>query len=99
MQVSNLLIKSALFAALVPGVLLRLPKDGSFKQQALVHSAVFAILNYFIYMYFTRFQEWFLNPDSRVIPPCPPEYEHCGSGDCRLKTDVHSPCNDYKIEL
>jgi len=95
MQVSNLLIKAALFALLVPGVVVRLPQGGSFEQQLLVHAAVFALLNYVIYMGFTRYQEWFMNPDSKVIPPCPPGYAHCGSGDCRLKTDVHSPCNDY----
>jgi hypothetical protein len=91
MQVSNLIIKAALFAVLVPGILLRLPKDGSFKQQAAVHAAVFAILNYVVYMYFTRYQEWFLNPDTRVLPPCPPGSDRTHTGDCRMKGEGEAP--------
>jgi hypothetical protein len=36
--------------------------------------------------------EGFDNPSTKPIPPCPPDYVHCGSGDCRLKTDIYNPC-------
>jgi hypothetical protein len=36
--------------------------------------------------------ERFENPSTKPIPPCPPDYVHCGSGDCRLKTDIYNPC-------
>lgn len=37
-------------------------------------------------------REGFDNPSTKPIPPCPPDYVHCGSGDCRLKTDIYNPC-------
>jgi len=46
--------------------------------------AVVAVLNYF--------REGFDNPNTKIIPPCPPGYKHCRSGDCRLASDVLNPC-------
>lgn len=50
---------------------------------------------YFAYMYVLPMLERFSNPDTRVNPPCPSGYERCPSGDCRLKTEVHSTCPPY----
>jgi hypothetical protein len=80
----NLLIKSALFIALVPGVLLRLPQGASPLTQALVHGVVFAIVNWFLYVYVIRDMEGFDMPDSRPIPPCPAGSVRHGK-DCRMK--------------
>jgi len=44
----------ALFVALTPGVLLRLPPGGSKLTVAVVHGLVFAIALHFIYMNFFR---------------------------------------------
>ena len=89
----NLLLKAILFALLVPGVHLTIPPGASLRKQAVIHGVVFAVANYFVYMYVRPLLEGFENPDTRVNPPCPPGYERCPSGDCRLKTDVHSPCS------
>lgn len=91
MQWANLVVKAVLFIALIPGVLVRFPKDGSFQDQLLVHSIIFALLNYVIYMQYTRFQEWFMNPDSRVLPPCPPGSDRTHTGDCRMKGEGEAP--------
>lgn len=88
----NLLLKAILFALLVPGVHLTIPPGASLREQAVIHGVVFAIANYFVYMYVRPLLERFENPDTRVNPQCPAGYERCPSGDCRLKTDVHSPC-------
>lgn len=89
----NLLLKAILFITLVPGVVLRLPKGASLEQQAIVHGLVFALTNYLVYMYVRPMLERFDNPDSRIIPDCPLGYVHCGSGDCKLKSDIHNPCH------
>ena len=80
----NLLIKSALFIALVPGVLVRIPQGASHLTQALVHGVVFAVLNWVLYMYVIRGVENFDMPDSRVLPPCPAGSVRHGK-DCRMK--------------
>ena len=80
----NILIKSALFIALVPGVLVRIPQGSSYLTQALVHGVVFAVLNWVLYMYVIRGIENFDMPDSKVLPPCPAgSVRHVK--DCRMK--------------
>ena len=86
----NLLIKSALFIALVPGVLVRIPQGASPLTQALVHGVVFAIVNWFLYMYVIRDIESFDMPDSKVLPPCPAGSERHGK-DCRMKGEGEAP--------
>ena len=89
----NIVVKALLFMLLLPGVILSLPPSGSLIEKAFVHGVVFAILNHLAYFYLRPLLERFENPDTRVNPECPLGYVQCGSGDCRLKTDVHSPCN------
>jgi hypothetical protein len=48
---------------------------------------------YLAYKYVYPMLEGFSNPDTRTDIPCPPGYVKCPSGDCKLKTDVHSPCH------
>lgn len=86
----NLLIKSALFVALVPGVLLRIPQGASLLTQSLVHGLVFAVVNWFVYMYVIKNIEGLEMPDSRPLPPCPPGSVRHGT-DCRMKGEGESP--------
>lgn len=86
----NLLIKSALFVALVPGVLLRIPQGSSLLTQSLVHGVVFAVVNWFVYMYIIKNIEGLEMPDSRPLPPCPPGSVRDGK-DCRMKGEGESP--------
>lgn len=81
----NILLKAALFAVLVPGVVVSLPQGGTLQQKALVHGLVFAVLNYVIYIYVRPMLERFDNPDTKVLPPCPAGSERVGAGDCRMK--------------
>jgi membrane protein implicated in regulation of membrane protease activity len=88
----SLVLKALLFVALVPGVLVRLPPGASFKTQLVVHGVLFVVLVYYVFPMIERFE----NPNSKADVPCPGTdgmYVKCPSGDCRLKTDVHSPCN------
>ena len=90
-----ILVKAVLFVLLVPGVLVRL--GPSFKAQLLIHGLLFAFLNHYLYVHVVSRYEHFDNPDSREDKPCPGTdgmYVKCPSGDCRLKTDVHSPCTN-----
>jgi hypothetical protein len=89
----NVLMKALIFMLLVPGVHLTIPPGASLREQALIHGAVFAVVNHLAYNYLLPMLERFENPDSRVKQPCPPGYDMCPSGDCRLASDVHSPCN------
>lgn len=77
---------------LVPGAHLNIPPSGSLREKALIHGVLFAVVNYYVYKFIRPMLEGFNNPDTRINPPCPPMYEQCPSGDCRLKTDVHSVC-------
>jgi hypothetical protein len=86
----NLLIKSALFIALVPGVILRIPQGASPLTQALVHGIVFALVNWYLYKYVISQYENFEMPDSRVLPPCPPGSVRHGK-DCRMKGEGEAP--------
>jgi hypothetical protein len=88
----TLVLKALLFVALVPGVLVRLPPRASFKTQLVVHGLLFVGLLYYVF----PMLEGFENPSTKTDVPCPGKdgmYVKCPSGDCRLKTDVHSPCN------
>jgi len=38
------------------------------------------------------FREGMENPSTKLSNPCPPGYEQCRSGDCRLASEVHSFC-------
>lgn len=86
----NLLIKSALFVALVPGVLVRIPQGSSLLTQSLVHGVVFAVVNWFVYMYIIKNIEGLEMPDSHALPPCPPGSVRHGK-DCRMKGEGESP--------
>jgi len=85
----NLLLKAVLFMLLVPGVHLSIPPGASLREQALIHGVVFAIVNYYVYLYVRPLLERFDNPDTRVIPPCPPGSIRCGK-DCKMKGE--GPC-------
>jgi len=86
----NLLLKSALFVLLVPGVLLSIPPGASLREQALVHGVVFAVVNYYVYLYVRPMLERFENPDTRVLPPCPAGSVRHGK-DCRMKGEGEAP--------
>jgi len=83
MNMGFLLLKIALFIALVPGVLISIPADQPFKVQAVVHGLIFAVLIYFLWTYL---REGFSNPDTRINPKCPQGYEQNKNGDCFLKS-------------
>lgn len=89
----NILLKAILFVLLVPGTHLRIPPGGRLVEQAVIHGVIFAVVNYYVYMYVRPLLETFDNPDTRVDQPCPPGTVKCASGDCRVKGDVHSPCS------
>ena len=86
----NILLKAILFMLLVPGVHLSIPPGGSLREQAIIHGVVFAFVNYFVYLYVRPMLERFDNPDTRVLPPCPPGSVRHGS-DCRMKGEGESP--------
>lgn len=86
-----MLFNAVLFFVLVPGVIVRLPTGGSLTQQALVHAVIFAIVHHYVGHACTR--EGMENPDTKIFNPCPPGYEQCRSGDCRLASETHSFCN------
>jgi len=75
---------------LVPGVHLSIPPGASLREQALIHGVVFAVVNYYVYLYVRPLLERFENPDTRVIPPCPPGSERHGK-DCRMKGEGEAP--------
>ena len=81
----NILLKVVLFMILVPGVHLTIPPGASLREQALIHGLVFAVVNYYIYIYIRPMLERFDNPNTRVLPECPPGSDRQGSGDCRMK--------------
>lgn len=83
---------AALFFALVPGVLVRIPANASLRTQALTHSVVFLVASYVMCHYVLPALEGFDNPSTKVNPPCPEGYKQCPSGDCVLAADVHGKC-------
>lgn len=88
----NILLKAILFALLVPSVYLSISPGASLRQQALIHGVVFAVINYFVYMYVRPMLEGFENPNTKVDQPCPPNSVKCPSGDCKLKDDIYGMC-------
>lgn len=88
----NLLLKTILFMLLVPGVHLSIPPGAPLQQQALLHGLVFAVVNYYVYLYIRPALERFDNPDTKVVPPCPPGSVRHGK-DCRMKGEGESPQN------
>jgi hypothetical protein len=89
----SILVKFILFIALVPGVLFSILPHETLTRQALVHGALFAVINYVAYRNIVPMIEKFeKNPNSKAVPPCPGNdgmYVHVCSGDCRLRTDKH----------
>ena len=88
----SILLKAILFALLVPGVVLTVPPGASLREQALIHGVVFAVVNYFVYLYVRPMLEGFENPSTKVDQPCPPNSVKCPSGDCKLKNDIYGMC-------
>jgi hypothetical protein len=88
----GILLKVILFMILVPGVHLTIPPGASIQEQALLHGLVFAVVNYYVYLYIRPMLESFQNPDTRAETPCPPGFKKCPSGDCVSETDKYSPC-------
>ncbi len=86
----NILLKAILFMLLVPGVHLSIPPGASLREQALIHGIVFAVVNYYVYLYVRPMLERFDNPDTRVLPPCPPGSVRHGK-DCRMKGEGEAP--------
>jgi hypothetical protein len=86
----NILLKTILFMLLVPGVHLTIPPGASLREQALIHGVVFAVVNYYVYLYIRPMLERFGNPDTKVIPPCPPGSVRHGK-DCRMKGEGEAP--------
>lgn len=78
---------------LVPGVHLTIPPGASLREQALIHGVVFAVVNYYVYLYIRPALERFDNPSTKTPAPCPSGYVMCPSGECKLASDVHSPCH------
>ena len=77
---------------LVPGVHLSIPPGAPLQHQALIHGVVFALVNYFVYLYVRPALERFDNPSTKEIPPCPPGSVRHGK-DCRMKGEGESPEN------
>jgi hypothetical protein len=86
----NLLLKAILFMLLVPGVHLSIPPGASLREQALIHGVVFAVVNYYVYLYVRPLLERFDNPDTKVLPPCPPGSDRHRM-DCRMKGEGEAP--------
>lgn len=86
----NILLKAILFMLLVPGVHLSIPPGASLREQALIHGVVFAVVNYYVYLYVRPMLERFENPDTKVLPPCPPGSVRHGK-DCRMKGEGEAP--------
>jgi hypothetical protein len=88
----GILLKAILFMIMVPGVHLNIPPGASLPERAVIHGVIFAVLNYYVYLYVRPMLEGFDNPDTKVEQACPPGYKKCGSGDCVLESDMHGPC-------
>jgi hypothetical protein len=86
----TILLKAVLFMLLVPGVYLSIPPGASLREQALIHGIIFAVVNYYVYLYVRPMIERFENPDTRVLPPCPPGSNRHGM-DCRMKGEGEAP--------
>ena len=89
----NILLKAMLFMLFVPGTHLNIPPGGKLLEQSVIHGLIFAVVNYLVYKYVRPLLENFDNPNTRAEQPCPAGYTKCPSGECRLKSDIHSPCS------
>ena len=47
----NILLKAILFVLLVPGTYVSIPRGGRLFEQAVVHSLIFTVANYLVYIY------------------------------------------------
>ena len=88
----NILLKALLFMLLVPSVHFTVPLGGSLREKALLHGVIFAVANYFVYMYVRPMLEGFENPSTKVDQPCPPNSVKCPSEDCKLANDIYGIC-------
>ena len=88
----NILLKAILFALLVPGGYISFPLEGSLSKKALIHGVIFAVANYFVYLYVRPMLETFENPSTKIDQPCPPNSVKCPSGDCKLANDIYGIC-------
>lgn len=89
MNLTEIILSALLFAACVPGVIFTLPPKASFREQAILHSVVFAVAYYALHRYVIPSFESFTNPSTKVNPVCPKRYKQLPSGDCVLETDIH----------
>ena len=80
----SILLKVILFMIMVPGVHLSIPPGASLREQAIIHGVIFAVVNYYVYLYVRPLLERFDNPSTKVVPPCPPGSVRHGL-DCRMK--------------
>lgn len=83
MDLVSTLLSALLFAAFVPGVLIRFPKTASFKTVLVVHALAFAVVTSFVMNYYwTHKNEFFGN----YGPTCPnghaPGTNQGGQPDC-----------------
>jgi hypothetical protein len=68
MDLVSFALSTLLFVVFVPGVLMRLPKSGSFKTVLVVHALAFAVVTSFVMNYYwTHKSEFFGN----YGPTCP----------------------------
>jgi hypothetical protein len=88
----GILLKAILFALLIPGVHFTIPPGASLREQAFIHGVIFAVVNYFVYLYIRPMLESFENPSTKVDQPCPPNSVKCPSGDCKLTNDIYGIC-------
>jgi hypothetical protein len=78
MEVGSFVISVLLFAAFVPGVLLRIPKTGSKATVMVVHALLFALTASIVMTIYWRWREGFSN----YGPTCPNGYHMTEGGDC-----------------
>jgi hypothetical protein len=88
----SILLKVILFMLFVPGVHFSIPPGGSLREQAILHGLVFAVVNYYVYLYVRPMLEGFENPSTRTAAPCPPGYRQCPSGDCVHSSGKYGQC-------
>jgi hypothetical protein len=51
-----------------------------------------SVVVWLLWKYAMPLLERFENPDTKVNPPCPPDYTRCPSGDCIDSRDPHQTC-------
>lgn len=78
MDVGSFVISVLLFAAFVPGVLVRIPQTGSKATTIVVHAVLFAVTASLVMTVYWRWRESFGN----YGPTCPNGYQMTEGGDC-----------------